>query len=61
VRREHRKLTRAELATITSSRPVVRKIESSRRHENRSRPDARNTVNFLVEVLCYQFRASSLS
>jgi hypothetical protein len=41
MRREYRKPTRAELASITSSRPVVRRVESSRRLENPSHPGAR--------------------
>jgi hypothetical protein len=41
LRREYRNLTRAELASITSSRPVVRKIESSSRDENPGPPGAR--------------------
>jgi hypothetical protein len=39
VRREHRKPTRAELALITSPRPVVRRV--SRRRVNPTSPDAR--------------------
>jgi hypothetical protein len=35
VRREHRKLTRRELASITSSRPVLRKVP--RRHDDARR------------------------
>jgi hypothetical protein len=46
VRREHRKLTRAELASITGSRPVVRKLKGPGKRGNGCRvsgesPDAR--------------------
>jgi hypothetical protein len=59
LKRTHKKkLSKAELASITSSRPVVRKIESSHRHENRSRPDARNTVNFFEVNPYFKDRAS---
>jgi hypothetical protein len=39
VRREHRKPTRAELALITTPRPVVRRV--TRRRVNPTSPDAR--------------------
>jgi hypothetical protein len=51
MKRERRQPTRAELATITTSRPVVRRIKSSLRNENPTRPDARK--NFLPEPQTY--------
>jgi hypothetical protein len=53
VRREHRKPTRAELARITSSRPVVRRLRLLDRGRastaQPASPDARNPVNFLAQ------------